>query len=364
MGTVAGGLASLIGGAGGQAAQVGQQIRGLLEQRRENLAAEMFKLAQDEPNPDRRAEYAQHGADLLANKDLGKVIPGIMKTAQAHVADNAATGQAASGIAQMIGGGQKPSTIPWPLAPGQLIGSGQQPAQPAAQPATSPVQPQTQGGASAPVPVPIPPVGAAPEAQTGTAPIPVSGGGTAPASYLPGLSMGDMQSEGLGMTPAMRAAMLPEISNAAQIRRTAEQSEFYTKKFQQLWNDPNVAPGTEGIIRSNIIGSMMGVPGMGGGSLYGLGSLMTPISTGDVPGTSLPADAKDLFGNPILREPGAMYTLRSSKIPGQPAQYVPPAPPTGFELGTDGQFRPISQPPSYWCWRCGWSYWNLWGGVC
>jgi hypothetical protein len=144
------GFAALIGGMGQPIQQYGQQVRGFMESRRENLVGVLSNLAAQETDPQLRSEYLGHLADLHGNKDLTKIIPAVDKTMQKHAQSNQAA-------AQMVGGPpQQPPAQPGPAGPGQVNGTVGTPLQlmqhnlplispPAAQPATSPAQPQSPG---------------------------------------------------------------------------------------------------------------------------------------------------------------------------------------------------------------------------
>jgi|ERR1700723_357522 len=132
MGGIAGGLAGVGSGLDQGLQQYGQQIRSVLENRRSQFAALLAQQAQQENDPQRRGELLSHAGDLYAGKDMAKVAPAIVKTLQGHRESDAALGQAAGGPPA------QPTPSPGPQA-GKAPGTGA-----AAQPATSPVQPQSQ----------------------------------------------------------------------------------------------------------------------------------------------------------------------------------------------------------------------------
>ena len=151
------GFAAAIGGMAQPAMQLGQQIRSLLESRRSQLAQAMFHLAEGQSGP-KRDEYIQHGTDLLqGKKQVDQILPKVIKTVQDHIEGNHALAQAVGGAPQQ----EKPSPGPGTGIPGatpspgqDLSTSGLTPAPsanpPAAQPATSLVQPTQQSQAQGP----------------------------------------------------------------------------------------------------------------------------------------------------------------------------------------------------------------------
>ena len=135
-----GGFASLIGGAGQEASRYGQQVRGILEQRREGLAQIMSQLASQEPDLQKRGEYFGIVSKLYSGQDMSKALPAVIKSVQTGI-------QSSQALAKAVGGppGQ-PQPKPGLAQVGQTQGTPQQPADgAAAQPSTSPVQPIAQG---------------------------------------------------------------------------------------------------------------------------------------------------------------------------------------------------------------------------
>ena len=63
-----------IGGAGAAAHDYGQQIRGLLEQRRNHFAELLTTLASQELDPEKKATYLQGVVDLHRNKPMEKAL--------------------------------------------------------------------------------------------------------------------------------------------------------------------------------------------------------------------------------------------------------------------------------------------------
>ncbi len=247
------GFAGALGGAGAQAAQYGQQIRGILEQRRGNFANLFSQLAQEETDPTLRAEYLGHATALLANKDMAKVVPAALKSLQKHVESN-------QQLAQTVGMPQQPKMGPAPAGPGQSPGTTVAPVS-AAQPSSSPVQPQRQqeqnftpvAGASQ-----IQPVSSAPAPSSGAAPIPPVQAQAAPAPLIPGLPPGVSQPQGvqaiyqkwanhpLMQTPAGRKVLDPLIQQEVQhdqaLMQTLEQQQttlaYKKQALEQLKQSP------------------------------------------------------------------------------------------------------------------------------
>lgn len=195
------GFASFIGGAGGAAHDFGQQIRGILEQRRGHFADLLTGLASNEIDPQRKAAYLSHASDLISGKDMSKVAPAVLKTLQDHTEGNHA-------LSQLVGGPPPPpKSTPGPAAPGKTPGTdfsaaqpGFSPVQSAAQPSTSPVQPQQQ-----PTPT-IPPI-------NNWMPESISGRPTS-----------DLMQTGVG-----RALLQPFLTNEAERQRTASMLDMTAK---------------------------------------------------------------------------------------------------------------------------------------
>lgn len=87
----------VIGGLGNAAHQYGQEVRGLLESRRNHFAELMLGQAKDEWDSARRSEYLSHAAALLSGKDFSKIVPAALKTIQGHLDSNEALANAFGG---------------------------------------------------------------------------------------------------------------------------------------------------------------------------------------------------------------------------------------------------------------------------
>ena len=173
MGSFFGGLGSAIGGTAPGAAAYGHQVREQLEARRGALAQMIGQMAQNTADPSTRSELYGHLSDLYGNKQMGQILPGLVKTIQNHSQDT-------QKLVSLIPPPQKPQPQPGPAQPGQtpgtpapqtpvtgmegLIAGAQQLAphaetvapQSAAQPTANPTQP------SGPISLPAPPPQQAP----------------------------------------------------------------------------------------------------------------------------------------------------------------------------------------------------------
>ncbi len=114
------GFAAAIGGAGQQLQQYGQQMRSILEQRREGLANLFTQRAQEETDPGMRSQWLQGAADTLAGKDFGKIFPTLIKAHDAHAANTAQLGQTAASV---LGTPPPPPPAP-PPGPGSGLPGG------------------------------------------------------------------------------------------------------------------------------------------------------------------------------------------------------------------------------------------------
>jgi hypothetical protein len=167
------GLGAALGGAGQEATQIGAQIRPILEQRRQGMAALFTHLADQSTDPDFKDANYQAAQDLMRGVDMGKVLPTWVKSAQTHQKNTAALGQT---VAPMLGS-PPPPPPQGPVGPGKAPGSPSTAPGAAAQPSANPIQGGStiQGlpsGASAlDLPAPPPPV-ASPAPSGPPAPIP------------------------------------------------------------------------------------------------------------------------------------------------------------------------------------------------
>ncbi len=270
------GFAAAIGGLGEAAGEHGRQIRSILEQRRAHFADLLTTTAAQESDPQRRAELLGHAADLHAGKDISKIAPALLKTAQDHDASNQA-------LSQLFGGppeGPKPK--PGPAQPGSTPGTPQLAPGAAAQPATSPVaqpapQPQISpitnySPVNPPTPAALSPQ-AIPPVQT-QAPQP---------SAIPSLDIQDPQAimqkymgNPMWQAPANRgaiqAAMTQELSHNEALRQAAQQTQIDIQaglqKLGVMADDPRVqaltakfkAQGVPDFMIPNMIGSALKIP--------------------------------------------------------------------------------------------------------
>ena len=152
-----GGFALALGGAGQAAQQYSQQMRQILESRRQDFANLMQQAAQTESDPDTRASMLQHAMDAASGKPMGKIMQDVSGTLQKRVKDEQAFQKGVQGIKSAVG---QPSATPPPApsgATGSASGTGGNALPNVAQTATSPVVRPANGGQILAIP---PPVGA------------------------------------------------------------------------------------------------------------------------------------------------------------------------------------------------------------
>lgn len=113
------GFAAALGGAAGPINQYGQQMREILEQRRDLFAQLAQKRATEETDPTMRDQWTQAAASALSGKDFGQILPKLIKAHDAHQQSTQALGQ----IAQAAGAGQQPTPAP-PTGAGSGIPGG------------------------------------------------------------------------------------------------------------------------------------------------------------------------------------------------------------------------------------------------
>lgn len=222
------GFASFIGGAGQAAQQQGQQIRGILEQRRGRLVDLFTQMAAAEPEDQKRASYMGLASDAASGQPWEKILPKVTKALETHVQGNAALSQAVGGPPQPPP--QQPASVP-----GMTPGTG---SAPAAQPPTSPVQPQAQTGGL--------PLAASLVAQGQQQPITPVQSSQQPQQNQPlgGMpeSIGGIQSTSLMHTPAGQRMVQPFLQNQAELARSSAfaQQELGWKKasLDELMKSP------------------------------------------------------------------------------------------------------------------------------
>lgn len=338
-------FASAIGGAGNAAAQYGQQIRGILEQRRGGMVELFSRLANEEPDPSRRAEYHSITADLLSGKDMSKVGPAALKTLQNHVQSNQA-------LSQLVGGPpQPPAQKPAPAGPGQVPGTAT-----AAQPDSSPVQPRQQ---QAPAQTPVPTPGQAPD-QSAQAPQ----AAPQPAETIPGLPPGATQPQSIQdiyqkwsqhpymQTPAGRAILKPfidqEVAHNQALQQAIEQKQLEMAYRRQGYQSVKGSPGFESLPQF----MQTGYAAEGGGLnpiALPVGSLTPRLMSGGTLGEQLPPGATEM-GTSKPVQSGVLYREEMSPLTGS-MMYVPIAPhtentqtPGGLQVSnklTGGSIAPI-----------------------
>lgn len=131
-----GGFAALLGGIGAGAQAYGQQVRGLLENRREHMMGLLMQQASIERNPEHRANILKAVSDMAAGKKpVDQILPPLYNSWQKSAQQDLQVAQAA---------GYQPPQGPVNV-PGQSlgqVGQGVPQAGTAAEPGISPVAPQ------------------------------------------------------------------------------------------------------------------------------------------------------------------------------------------------------------------------------
>lgn len=223
---------ALIGGAGQQAAQIGGQIRSVLESRRKDFASMLSNAAQTESDPETRTALLGHIADLESGKPMGKIVTGFQKTLQKRGQDEQALQSALGPLISQ--GGQKP---PAP-GPGAGIPGGTK-APSAAQPTTNPVSPQAQApqiqglpGASA-LDIATPPI--APVAAQ-----PASVEAFNPRAMREGIIQ-QYNARILHATPAIRPILEQQLQQELANLAPFEQQALREHNFQTLSSNPDFA---------------------------------------------------------------------------------------------------------------------------
>lgn len=343
-----GGFLSALGGFGQGALQYGSQIREQLERRREQYANLLTNLASKESDPAMRIQHLQTAADLLAGKDMGKVVPPYLKTVQSHMENTQALHDALPPQRPV------PKTLPpGPAQPGRVPGmpqiepvigqdqphpalgameslligqgggaeGGQQdqppspPAPPAAQPQSSPVQ----GGKQIQLPSQV-------QSQAQSAPA-APAGGIPSLPGLPGLPTPEnpaditsgITSNPLWQAEANRPALMQELqqrlSHQEQLRSTLESQQATLAYKQEALRQLKQSGEWErlpDIMKAQIMAGAYGLsvpsPGVG---------MMTPklISSGTM-GKDAPEGTLE-YGtqNPI--KPGSRYRVMLQPMTGE-----------------------------------------------
>jgi hypothetical protein len=243
------GFAAALGGAGQAVQQYGAQMRPILEQRRSNLADLIAHIGDNATDPGLKAAAYSAAGDLHAGKDLGKVLPAFMKTAQAHAQNTAALGQA--GI-QLTGGPPPPpqqmaSLTPPGGTPGTATAPVPNQPNPAAQPGTNPIAgPATIQGLSGASALDIPnnpaPISPVPSASPAAALSPLS-----PASMDPFLQ--DLQSQyhtaaasGFGIPSSLQTAVAPLIQHSLALQQEQSLRQMDLSERQTAFNSIHNSP--------------------------------------------------------------------------------------------------------------------------
>lgn len=251
------GFAAALGGVGNAVQQYGQQMRGILEQRRDLFASLAQQRAQEEPDRDMRDQWTQAAAGALSGQDFGKILPKLIKAHDTHQASTQALGQ----LAQQVVGGQ-PQQAPPPPSTGSGIPGGIQPvAQPpadqpgqftslltrgltptppvAAQPASNPTA-EPQGPIQAPAaPAPAPAVLAAPITPVPTAPVePIGGSAPTDPRAMRAQIIQDAHTAYQMATPAMRPMIEAEMKSKLDALAPFEQFAQKKAQFEEFSNTP------------------------------------------------------------------------------------------------------------------------------
>lgn len=249
------GFAAALGGAAAPLQQYGQQMRGILEQRRDLFASLAQQRAQEETDPDMRDQWTQAAAGALSGQDFGKILPKLIKAHDTHQASTQALGQ----LAQQVVGSQ-PQQAPPPPSTGSGIPGGIQPVAPpadqsglaslmapapqpalpvAAQPASNPIA-GPQGPIQAPAaPVPAPAALAAPIAPVPTAPVePIGGSAPTDPRAMRAQIIQDAHTAYQMATPAMRPMIEAEMKSKLDALAPFEQFAQKKAQFEEFSNTP------------------------------------------------------------------------------------------------------------------------------
>jgi hypothetical protein len=241
------GFAAILGGAGQGLQQTNQQIRSILEQRREGLANLLTQAAGQEGDPGRRGELLQHAADTLSGKPMGGIAQGVFKTVQAKQQDDEKLGQVTKALGLPQGPGQPQPQPAGPAGPGQTPGSQGLTSGPgaAAQPASSPVQggndlDKALNGPGGPGGVPqlTPPPTAGPAASVA----PAASAAGAPSPFDVRAKRDEIIQRYTPMfqqaTPAMRPFIQAQMTQELGNLQPLEQVALRQQQFDQFRNSP------------------------------------------------------------------------------------------------------------------------------
>lgn len=240
-----GAFLSAIGGAGREAVPIGEQVRGLLEQRRNTFADMIGQAAQREDDPQTKAALLQHSADLLSGKPIGKIVQNFSQTMQKRQQDNQALDQGHQALTQLMGQAP-PAQEPTPrvAGPGQMPGTATE--APSAAPAPAAGSPFTYGGIEN---------GVAPQAPPAAQPTtnPIQGGSQIQVPTLPAPGAGAAALGGL-TPPRDPAEIIAKYVNAKRhvtsvnypmldegMKQELAENEQRQLKFQELQAAPVIA---------------------------------------------------------------------------------------------------------------------------
>lgn len=344
-----GAFLSAIGGAGNAAGHYGEQIRGILEGRRGELAHLIGKAAEDEADPNTLTALRGHQADLLSGKPMGAIAQKFFTTLQKRHQDAQAMHEATQNFGQMIGQAATPPPVqPGPAAPGQTPGTVGGPG------ATSPANPFTVGGITngvAPSPMAdmvasTPQVQSAPPAaQPATNPLQPGAPAIPPvATGFPALRdnsaiIQEMMANPAYAAPVNRRALegqaQTEITHNENVRQFREQIQFKRAQLEEFKKTPTWA-NLPDITKAQYEAE---ASGLNAAPMSAQMMLPHMISTGTL-GAQAPSGTMELgTGNPV--NPKGLYRVLFNPL-SQETQWQPIASqttitttPTGGQQVTD-----------------------------
>jgi len=361
-----GAFAAAIGGFGDAAGRYAEQMRGLLEQRREGFANMLSQAAQVESDPTTRAALLQHSADLLSGKPIGKITQAFAQTMSKRQADDQALLQAH----QMMGGtlpgappppqpGSGPGTVPGNPVPtaarANLTGQPEQgpgTAPFAAQIAGNPVQPTGQP-IGAPVPAPpqstvFPPeLTAPPSAGPSPAGMPELGNLGMPTPQDPIAIMQKYLSDPRWGAPAnrevLRTAMTQELTHNEALRQTLEQQQATLAYKQAALKRLKATPVWDKL--PDITKAQYEAESAGMSAAPMATSLMLPhmISTGTL-GSQAPQGTLEYGTNqPVKGDTRYRVMFNPLMPPGQNEMWMPETAQTAIETTPEGNRTVINK---------------------
>ena len=324
-----GAFGSIIAGAGNAAGKYGEQVRGLLEQRREALAGNLIQLAQRETDPSTRESYVGAFTDLISGKPMGGVAQSVVKAAQARAKDQGALDNAL----KSVGGGTGAIPPVQPAGPKMntppAATSNRDFPVPASMPGSSPVQPIQQNSTPIPNMTSVPE--AQPQAQQAPPPVQMLQAPPQPQAPPPDMGMpGGLTPEMLSKTPAGREMMAPLIQNYAELQRAKQlaQQELTWKraaldqeKTSPQWDRIPDIQKVEYEMWASTPGQAM--PSMGAAAMY-----MPRVISPSMLGSQAPPGSME-FGTQNLLDPTSRYREEYNPMTGQNI-FIPLSPETSL----------------------------------